>query len=500
MARRRASLPPWPLAGAAALLLFLAFPPAGQPWCAWIALIPWLRLVRALPPRAAFAWSYLIGILFFLGSTWWLTAVTAAGWVILGAYLALYFGAFGACAARAAALGAAGWLVLPAAWVALEWARSHLLGGFGWNALAFSQAPWPAMLQPAAVTGAWGVSFLLVLANVAGERLLRTRGRLPRETLAAVGVLALAAGYGGWRLTVPATGLRARVALVQGSIPQEQKWDEAFTTLILDRYAALTEDAARTAPDLIVWPETSVPGSFGVDETLTQRVLAAARRAQRPLLVGAPVPALRGTPERFYNRAVLVGADGLPGPYYDKLHLVPYGEFIPGEAWLPWLRGVLPPIGDFAPGEAHTVFRAGAPLPPFSVLICFEDVFPDIARRMVREGARMLAVITNDAWFGPTAAAYQHAQASTLRAVELGVPVVRAANTGWSGCIDAAGRWTGSVRDGAGRELFVAGTHTCEVRTGAADTLYLAWGDWFAALCACWAVGWYFLRTQSPVY
>jgi apolipoprotein N-acyltransferase len=119
----------------------------------------------------------------------------------------------------------------------------------------------------------------------------------------------------------------------------------------------------------------------------------------------------------------------------------------------------------------------------FSVLICFEDIFPDLARRFVRAGARWLFVITNDGWFGPTAAAYQHAQASTFRAVELRVPIARAANTGWSGCIDAAGRWIGSVQDAAGRELFVAGTHTCELPLSSADSGYRRWGDWFAWLC-----------------
>jgi apolipoprotein N-acyltransferase len=117
------------------------------------------------------------------------------------------------------------------------------------------------------------------------------------------------------------------------------------------------------------------------------------------------------------------------------------------------------------------------------VLICFEDIFPGIARRFVRQGARLLLVITNDAWFGPTAAAYQHAQASTFRAVELRVPVARAANTGWSGCIDPSGRWLGSVQDAERRELFVAGTHTCEVPLSQAPSVYRRWGDWFALLC-----------------
>ena len=119
----------------------------------------------------------------------------------------------------------------------------------------------------------------------------------------------------------------------------------------------------------------------------------------------------------------------------------------------------------------------------FSVLICFEDVFPELARRFVRHGARLLVVMTNDAWFGPTAAAYQHTQASTFRAIELRVPIVRAANTGWSGCIDSDGRWLASVRNAQGQELFIAGTQTCDVPAGRSSSVYRQWGDWFPWLC-----------------
>jgi apolipoprotein N-acyltransferase len=240
--------------------------------------------------------------------------------------------------------------------------------------------------------------------------------------------------------------------------------------------------AAATRPDLIVWPETSVPGYLGVEEELTQRLIGLAQDAQRPLLVGSPIPVISPEVLSLQNSAILMDDAGNLVGRYDKLHLVPFGEFIPFERAFPWLRTVLPPIGDFVPGKEYTVFRA-PPVPPFSVLICFEDIFPELARRFVQEGAQWLLVITNDAWFGPTAAAYQHAQASTFRAIELRVPIARAANTGWSGCIDPAGRWLGRVRDQDGRELFVAGTHTCEVPLSPAISVYRRWGDWFAWLC-----------------
>ena len=185
---------------------------------------------------------------------------------------------------------------------------------------------------------------------------------------------------------------------------------------------------------------------------------------------------------RMTNSAALINADGEVAARYDKLRLVLFGEFIPFERQLPWLRRVLPPIGDFVPGTEPTLFRPER-VPPFGVLICFEDTFPDLARTFVRQGATWLATITNDAWFGPTAAAYQHAQASTFRAVELRVPMVRAANTGWSGCIEPPGRWQTSVKDVHGRELFVEGSAVCDVAPRTDGGVYLAFGDWFAWLC-----------------
>ena len=214
---------------------------------------------------------------------------------------------------------------------------------------------------------------------------------------------------------------------------------------------------------------------------LTERLQRLVQAVRTPLLVGTPAVVFDGA-AKFMNSAVLVGADGALAGRYNKLHLVPFGEFIPFESVLPWLRTILPPIGDFIPGGEHTVFRPDL-LPPLSALICFEDLFPDLARRFVNRGARVLAVITNDAWFHRTAAAYQHAQASTLRAVELRVPVVRAANTGWSGCISDRGQWIASVRDAQGQELFVEGVAVCEVGVGAQTTLYRRFGDWFALLC-----------------
>ncbi len=478
------------LALGSALLLVLAFPSLNQPWAAWIGLVPWLLLLPGLRPRAAFWWSYLVGVLFFLGSIWWLVHVTVLGWLILCAFLALYFGVFGVIANRsytAHPTPHTRLLLLPAAWVALEYIRSHLFTGFGWNLLGYSQTPWPMVLQIADLTGAWGISAVIVLVNASIAECLNrfTTRHSPANTVVtigiATGVFVSVMGYGAWRLpgkVAPAW----RIAVVQGNIPQAHKWDDAYTEQILATYERLTHQAAGHQPQLIVWPETAVPGFLDSDERLTQHVFGIARSVHRPLLVGAPTLKFRLEGEQTFNSAALVTPSGEIPQQYHKVHLVPFGEFIPFEHTAPWLRHLLPPIGDFWSGRDYTVFRSEGQL-PFSVLICFEDVFPTLARQFVQRGARALLVITNDGWFGPTAAAYQHAQASTLRAVELRVPVARAANTGWSGCIDPWGRWTARVQDPTGHELFTEGFQACDLPTGPGPTLYQRWGDWFALVC-----------------
>jgi apolipoprotein N-acyltransferase len=463
--------------------------------------VPWL-LLRGVRGREAFWWSWLIGFVFFLSSLWWLVHLTAfagplavVAYLALSGYLALFFGAFGLLASRLVIRHQSlvtPLILLPSLWTALEFARSHLLSGFGWNLLAYSQTSWRTVIQLADLAGAWGLSFVIVLVNgsiaSASDRTLPRRSRAIALGVAASCVVA-AVAYGAWRVPqVTKKSRGARVAVAQGNIPQEQKWNEAFADEIVARYEALTRRAATATPDLVVWPETSVPGYFGLDEALTQRIMGLAAQIRQPLLVGTPYLRYSAAGPRLLNRATLLDASGLPVASYDKLHLVPFGEFVPGEQMLPWLRQVLPPIGEFSPGLQPTVFTipvADSPRPlQFSVLICFEDIFPYLARRFVRQGAELLAVITNDAWFGPTAAAYQHAQASALRAVELRVPVIRAANTGWSGCIDATGAWGERVRDGhSGRELFVEGLATCDVALSNSPSLYRRWGDWFAWLC-----------------
>lgn len=371
---------------------------------------------------------------------------------------------------------------LPAAWTALEYLRSHLLSGFGWNLIAHTQWNWIEVIQLAGFTGVWGVSFLVVLVNVALSASVKGVGwRVKGINLGVAGIFLCAALFYGHvvlrQFPTPSTLHPTpvfKIALLQGNIPQPEKWDDSFQEAIWKRYEELMAEAVKEKPALIVWPETAVPG-YLEDPVIEDRLKAISRSAGAEMLVGLPTEDLEnGLP---YNSALLLGRDGEERARYSKIHLVPFGEFIPVKPLLGWLKKFYP-VADFAPGKEWTVFPT---TPPVSVLVCFEDVFPELARRFVREGAGWLLVITNDAWFGRSAASVQHLQASVFRAVENGVWLGRAANTGWTGFVDPAGR---RLPPPGQIPRFKPGVAVTEIPVlSRRGTFYTRWGDWFPILC-----------------
>ena len=487
-----------------AILFVLAYPPFDVGLLGLVALVPWLQSLGTVldenrPYRRAWWQGYWLGLLFFGGTIWWLVHVTIIGTIILVAVLALFFATFGLFAAwflRGTFYKEKGSdpfslaIVLAAAWTLLEWLRNTLFTGFGWNLLAHTQWRSP-LLQLADLVGVYGVSWLVVFVNVSVWLIWRRirDGSVARTVpvlTALVVVLAAAIGYGTWRTAVVeravAHGPVLRVALVQGKIPQEQKWDAGYAIAIVKRYTDLTRRAARQGADVIIWPETAVPG-LANEPAFTEWLGGLSREVGAPLLVGAP---WEGNLV-LYNSAVLVTPDGEIQDRYDKLHLVPFGEFIPGESWWPALGQMRErlPIGQFTPGNWFTVFTVPGSQrsAKMSALVCFEDLFPELARGFVRRGARLLATITNDAWFGRTAAPIQHTQPSVFRAVEHRVWMLRAANTGYTCAIDPAGRVVASVRGRSGA-LWVSGFRVVPVSLGSAGpTLYTRWGDWWLWVC-----------------
>jgi apolipoprotein N-acyltransferase len=364
----------------------------------------------------------------------------------------------------------------------MEYVRSHLFTGFGWALLGHSQYLNLPIIQIADITGAYGVSFVAMMVNVVIYTLLNGEAKKgARAFFVLLLIISGVLGYGYLKLnnTEAAKG-DLKISLIQGNIPQKMKWDSEFIDHIWSVYSTLTREAGRDNPDLIIWPETALPG-YMEDRELYKAVAQLARNTGSALLIGAP--SYRESDEAIFNSAFLIGEGGDIIERYDKLHLVPFGEYIPFSRYIGFIRKVInKPIGTFGKGDEYTIFELENGL-RFGVLICFEDIFANHVRRFAARDADFMVNITNDAWFMKTAAPYQHTQSSVFRAVENRMPLVRAANTGLSCFIDRTGRIFDSVKVGAD-EIFVAGYKTNKIDMFNAKSPYTRFGNIFVFLCA----------------
>lgn len=475
------------------ILLALSFPNTGWGFLAWFALIPLLAsLDHAQNHSQALGFGLITGSVFFGFSMHWLTHVSTVGWLLLVLMESVYMMVFAWLAyvgmkSKKPVLFKVVWIAL--AWTVTEFLRSEMpVFGFGWNLLAYSQSPYVPIIQFANVFGAYGFGFLIVLVNVSLlYAWFRRKDRGIALGLVAVVVLILAGliSYGKMTLTKPVEPKEyLRVSVLQGNIPQSVKWEVMAKEKILEIYEKLTQLAALEQPDLIVWPEASFPGYFNRD-VQAERISRLAAEVQVPFLIGG----LHWVSEHeLYNSAYFLGKDGALGQRYDKLRLVPFGEYIPLKFIFGWLTPVADALGisDFSAGTDSVVFRWAREDWPFGVLICFEDIFTDLARNLADHDAKFLTVITNDAWFGKTSAPFQHLQASIFRAVENGVAVVRAANTGVSGFISHQGRVLATVKDARGEETFVMAQETLDLPLVTERTLFRQGGflsPYFAIAC-----------------
>jgi len=268
-----------------------------------------------------------------------------------------------------------------------------------------------------------------------------------------------------------------RVAVVQGNIEQGRLWDPAFQLTTIRTYRKLSLSVQKDKPDLVVWPESAAPFYFLYDPAPTRLVLEGIRQTSTAYLIGSP--AFSRNPDgavNYYNRAYLIESDGEVGGTYDKAHLVPYGEYTPFKEYLPFIGKMVEHVGDFEPGKkGEVVFLNGIGL---GIQICYEIIFPELARAMTRHGAAVLVNITNDAWYGRSAGPYQHFSMVVFRAIENRRSLARAANTGISGFIDPAGRILNST------PLFVESALTGKLPLLTTTTLYTRYGDFFAIACA----------------
>jgi len=464
-------------------LLILSFPSFNLEFLAWVGFIPLFFAIRNKSKTKAFLLSYLTGVIFWWGTIYWLVNVTFVGTFVLILYLALYFGLFGLIFRTYDLRSKAFNLILiPCAWVLLEYCRSYLLTGFPWALLGYSQYKNLPVIQIADITGAWGVSFLVMMANVAIYSIV---GKIKKNIILPVAVLIIVLGYGYYQLKLSAiehelSAQRSiKISVIQPNIPQELKWDPRAQNFIMDKYFELTRAVKPDSPDLIIWPEAAVPAVLEEEPVFYQRLRNFTREIGSPLLFGA----VNCNGEFYYNSALLLSAQGDLLGKYDKLHLVPFGEYIPLKKTFPFLETVAP-IGDITRGKEYTIFeiqnQKSKIKNKFSVLICFEDLFPELSRGFVRRGAEFLVNITNDAWYKDTSAAEQHFQASVLRAVENRITVIRSANTGISGFISPLGRVAGLVQGRSCKKTFIQGhlTQKIEARK-AAFSFYTRYGNIF---------------------
>jgi apolipoprotein N-acyltransferase len=439
-----------PLSG---LLMALAFPRAGQGWLAWLALVPLFLILPYRPWRSGFS----AGVVFFAVLLYWLNLVmttygqlpwllSIAAYLILAVYLALFWAASCWCAVRVRNRLD---LPLPVAvavcWGALEYVRSWLLTGFPWGCIAYSQLDVPWLVQGADLFGVYGLVVAIVGVNAlvaeALRPMLERRALAWRPLAVAIVVVTFQLGYGAWMLSRPATaGDALRVALVQGNIDQHLKWDPAFLQQTLDRYSQLSAQAVE--PDLIVWPESATPFFYQNGGQRAYQVRAVARQQQAYLLFGSPSyqrADAAGEKDRvaYLNSAYLLSPQAQQLGRSDKVHLVPFGEYVPLWGMFGLVEKLATGIGDFVPGTLQPLTLDGHQA---GVLICYEAIFPELARSLVAQGAQVLINITNDAWFGNSAAPWQHLDMARMRAVENRVWVLRSANTGVSALIDPTGR------------------------------------------------------------
>lgn len=363
-------------------------------------------------------------------------------------------------------------LVLPSAWVLLEVARSWFPAPFPW--LLMGSATWkiPLLTSLYELAGVHGVSFWILLVNV----LIWTMFRVQKEERRRAGMIlsvVLLLPVILYPIQIQNSGQMVRVGVVQGNFQQKLKWEEDLREETLNTYLSLTEKAVKKGAQLVVWPETAVPSFYQAEPELMERLARLTSELDIHLIFGSPGYEIAGREILLYNRVYHLSPGG-DEEFYDKIMLVPFGEYVP-------LAGLLPFVDKMVPGEGE--FSRGAWEGPFKtpvrsgVLICYEISIPSLSRQEVRDGSLMLINVTNDAWFGRSWGPYQHLAVSAVRAMENRVPVLRAANTGISAIIDRRGRIITSI------PLEERGVVVADIETGAGQTVYTRYGDWIVILC-----------------
>jgi apolipoprotein N-acyltransferase len=484
------------LAVFAGLLLTGLFPPSGLSWIAWAALLPLFISLKDTTPSQALKLGLLAGMSHYLSLMYWIIFVldhygnlglflSLGPYFLLSFYLSVFMAVFCWGSVRILRSVPFPWLFVAGLWVSLEYIRANFLSGFPWCLLGYSQYAHLQIIQVADITGVYGVSFLIVLSN----GLLYSLLFKPSENASmffrlqfflGVALLFAAVSYGFYQTDSQRESEQRKnitCAVIQPNIDQSVKWDPAYQAQATNIYRKLTVNVSSAHPRLILWPETAVPFFFQDPSDLSESVRSLVHAVHGDLLFGSPAYRRKGKGYAYYNRAYLLSTNGRITSY-DKVHLVPFGEYVPMKHLLFFVDRLVAGAGDFEPGKDVSPLRDGEIT--IGPLICFEAIFPELARKQVKKGAQILVNLTNDAWFGATSAPYQHLAMAVLRAVENRRPLIRAANTGISAFISP----TGKIE--ARSPLFVEYTLIRDVHPASSPlTFYTRFGDFFALLfCA----------------
>jgi apolipoprotein N-acyltransferase len=479
------------LAMLSGLALTASFAPLQLDWMAWFALVPLLKSLENESSPRAFSLGFIAGLTHYLTLLYWIIptiqnyghlyfSVSAGVLILFCLYLSLYIALFSYLTHRMKDSRFL-FLLIPSLWVSLELIRATALTGFPWCLLGHTQFNRLGLIQIADLLGVYGISFLIALSNALIYRLLfgRTsllKKRLGWEALGFTVLLLSTLVYGQYRLgeaqdtSTPKRTIK--VCVIQGNIDQSIKWEPTFQEETIHTYQRLTRSTSGFKPDLTVWPETAMPFFFQEDQPFSTRVREIASEADSTLIFGSPAYQRGPDGTKYFNRVYLLSNSGQISGYYDKHHLVPFGEYVPLKRFLPFIHRLVQATGDFTPGKE--VKPLGPSHLSSGILICFEVIFPGLARTQTREGAKVLVNLTNDAWFGKTSAPYQHLSMAVFRAVENRRPLIRAANTGFSALINPKGKII--ERSGLFREQVLA--QEVEL-TPPSMSVYTRYGDLF---------------------
>ncbi len=477
---------PWVLAAISGLCLALAMPGPGLAPLAFVFPILLLEAMHRVSGRwQPWLLGWLAGTVFWTVSTNWVVPVmhdygglphllAVACLLGMGAIL----GAFWAVASGLTALVPAGWRLwlLPAAWIAVPVLQRFPPFGFTWTGAAAAFVDWPRLMASLPVWGATGLGWWVAAAGSAAWGLARAGTRrhgLAAVTVAAAGIILAVALAPSPR---PAGGT-LRVAVLQPDTSLEEKWDPSAARDLADRVWAMTAAAAVRGADLVLWPEGALPFRVDSDPSYRDALESMAGELEVEIILNSVASAGDGG---FANSAFLVTPGGVAPIRYDKVHLVPFGEFVPGWARFAFTESLVREVGSFTPGRTPAVLPAAVPV---GVAICFEVVFPDLPAAQVRAGARLLATLTNDGWYGFSWAPDQHFAQVRLRAAENRRWFARAALTGISGFIDARGEVVSKLDVGAD------GTLIEDLQPMVGLTLCSRWGDWWARVCGLLTIG-----------